>query len=36
MYDRMAPVFFNPEWHYEYGGLYGITLPEETLNDIEK
>lgn len=36
MYDRMAPGYFNPEWHYEYGGLYGITLPEETLNDIEK
>ena len=36
MYDKMAPSYFNPEWHYEYGGLYGITLPEETLNDIEK
>lgn len=36
MYDKMAPDYFNPEWHYEYGGLYGITLPEEALNDIEK
>ena len=36
MYDKMAPGYFNPEWHYEYGGLYGITLPIEMLETIEK
>ena len=33
---KMAPGYFNPEWHYEYGGLYGITLPKEYLEIIEK
>lgn len=36
MYYKMAPGYFNPEWHNEYGGLYGITLPEEYLQIIEK
>lgn len=36
MYYKMAPGYFNPEWHYEYGGLYGITLPKECLEVIEK
>lgn len=36
MYYKMAPGYFNPEWHYEYGGLYGVTLPEEYLEMIEK
>lgn len=36
MYYKMAPGFFNPEWHYEYGGLYGVTLPAEYLEIIEK
>lgn len=36
MYYKMAPGYFNPEWHYEYGGLYGITLPKEYLEVIEK
>lgn len=36
MYYNMAPGYFNPEWHNEYGGLYGITLPEEYLEIIEK
>lgn len=36
MYYKMAPGYFNPEWHNEYGGLYGITLPEEYLEIIEK
>lgn len=36
MYYKMAPGYFNPEWHYEYGGLYGITLPKEYLKIIEK
>lgn len=36
MYDNMAPGYFNPEWHEEYGGLYGVTLPEKSLVDIER
>ena len=36
MYYRMAPGYFNPEWHEEYGGLYGITLPKEYLPMIEE
>ena len=36
MYYKMAPGYFNPEWHYEYGGLYGITLTKEYLEYIEK
>lgn len=36
MYYKMAPGYFNPEWHNEYGGLYGITLTEEYLEIIEK
>ena len=24
MYYKIAPGYFNPEWHYEYGGLYGL------------
>ena len=33
---KMAPGYFNPEWHEEYGGLYGITLTEEYLPMIEE
>lgn len=36
MYYKMAPGYFNPEWHNEYGALYGITLPKEYLSIIEK
>lgn len=36
MHDKMAPGYFNPEWHEEYGGLYGVTLPEEMFAEIEK
>lgn len=36
MHDNMAPGYFNPEWHEEYGGLYGVTLPAETFVQIEK
>ena len=36
MHDNMAPGYFNPEWHEEYGGLYGVTLPLERLSEIEK
>ena len=32
----MAPGYFNPEWHYEYGALYGVTLQKEYLEIIEK
>ena len=36
MHDKMAPGYFNPEWHEEYGGLYGVTLPKEMLSEIER
>ena len=36
MHDKMAPGYFNPEWHEEYGGLYGVTLPMECFAEIEK
>jgi len=36
MYLKMAPGYFNPDWHYEYGGLYGVTLPKRYLEIIEK
>lgn len=36
MHYKMAPGYFNPEWHYEYGALYGITLPDKALAHIEK
>lgn len=35
MHYHLAPGYFNPEWHYEYGGLYGITLPADSLKAIE-
>ena len=31
----MPPDYWNSEWHEEYGGLYGITLPGEYLQIIE-
>lgn len=36
MHYHMAPGYFNPEWHYEYGALYGISLPIEYMADINK
>ena len=36
MHFKMAPGYFNQEWHEEYGGLYGVTLPVEALETIEK
>ena len=36
MHYHMAPGYFNPEWHYEYGGLYGISLPVEYMENINK
>lgn len=36
MYCHMAPGYFDPEWHYEYGGLYGISLPVEYMEHINK
>ena len=36
MHYKMAPGYFNPEWHEEYGGLYGVTLPREKYEEIEK
>ena len=32
---KLAPGYFNPEWHHEFGGLYGISLPVEAMQDIE-
>ena len=32
----MPPGYFNPEWHEEYGGLYGITLSTEFISIIEE
>ena len=32
---RLAPGYFNPEWHEEYGGLYGVTLPPSYLRVVE-
>lgn len=36
MHDKMAPGYFNPEWHEEYGGLYGVTLSTEMLAEMER
>lgn len=33
---HMAPGYFHPEWHEEYGGLYGISLPPEAMQTINK
>ncbi len=33
---NMAPGYFNPAWHIEYGGFYGVTLPEDAINIIKK
>ncbi len=35
MHDKMAPGYFNPEWHEEYGALYGVSLRSEMLKEIE-
>ena len=35
MHYNMTPGYFHPEWHEEYGALYGVTLPEEMLKEIE-
>ena len=35
MHYKMAPGYFNPEWHEEYGALYGVTLRSEMLKEIE-
>lgn len=32
----MPPNYWEKEWHEEYGGLYGITLPGEFLAVIEQ
>lgn len=36
MHCKMAPGYFDPEWHEEYGGVYGVTLPADCLETIEK
>lgn len=35
MHYKMAPGYFHPEWHEEYGALYGVTLRSEMLKEIE-
>ena len=35
MHYKMAPGYFNPEWHEEYGALYGVTLRSDMLKEIE-
>lgn len=35
MHYKMSPGYFNPEWHEEYGALYGVILSEEMLEEIE-
>ncbi len=32
----MPPGYWIKEWHEEYGGLYGVTLPREALATIEQ
>ena len=36
MHFNMAPGYFNKEWREEYGGLYGITLPESMMEEIQR
>lgn len=36
MHYHMAPGYFNPEWHEEYGGLYGISLSPEAMEAIDR
>ena len=36
MYYHMAPGYFHPEWHDEYGALYGISLPIDYMEYINK
>ncbi|MFQ9514766.1 MAG: NUDIX hydrolase [Eubacterium sp.] len=33
---NMAPGYFNSDWHIEYGGLYGVTLPADAIDTIRK
>lgn len=33
---KLAPGYFNPAWHEEYGALYGLTLPAGSLEAMEK
>lgn len=33
---NLFPDYFSSEYRKEYGGLYGIRLPEDAINDIEK
>ena len=36
MHFKMAPGYFNKEWHEEYGALYGVTLPEHMMEEMEQ
>lgn len=35
MHYKMSPGYFNPEWHEEYGALYGVTLDAEMMDVIQ-
>ena len=35
MHYKMAPGYFNPEWHEEYGALYGVSFRPEMMKEIE-
>lgn len=35
MHCKMAPGYFDPDWHDEYGGIYGVTLSADYLEKIE-
>ena len=34
MHYHMAPGYFNPQWHEEYGALYGVTIPDAMMEAI--
>ncbi|MBQ7933955.1 MAG: NUDIX domain-containing protein [Lachnospiraceae bacterium] len=36
MYYHMAPGYFNPQWHEEYGALYGVTIQETMMEAITR
>lgn len=33
---KMAPGYFNPEWHEEYGALYGMSLDKAAFDIINE
>lgn len=35
MHCKLAPDYFSQEWREEYGAVFGVTLPKETLETME-